>query len=468
MEKITVKGNKFLDESGREVLLHGINFVCKEKKQNYMWPDHEKLFTWFTEMGFNLIRLGIFWDAVEPEPGKYDEAYLHGVKDVITDAQKQGLYVLVDMHQDLWSVLYADGAPEWATLTDGARHPEECAIWFEAYLSSDAINNAADHFWKNDPAEDGVGLLDHYAAMWEKISETFAECKNIIGFEPMNEPFMGSLARNSFGMAAMKTQQKYPAFDFQKMTGITAEAQEYFSQLVGESFMVFDKETLMPFYQKMDEAIRKFSDIPLATGGNIYCSSNFPSGLERVCLNGGEELQQIYAPHGYDAVVDSDCFENFSKENVDRLFAGKRATQERLGMPVIIGEWGAFPSKSFTNDLIDHMNGILERYHWSSAYWQYIPGMEEDANFSALQRAYPAAIQGKLMEYHYDREAEKLKIIWEGKSVLCYLPFSGYQMEADEGVSIETVTDLKNSVWVKVINRGLNKVVVCISKYGDI
>ena len=59
--------------------------------------------------------------------------------------------------------------------------------------------------------------------------------------------------------------------------------------------------------------------------------------------------------------MDSDRHEAFSKENVERLYAGKRQTQERLGLPTIAAEWGAFPSREFTNDLIDHMNSIIER-----------------------------------------------------------------------------------------------------------
>lgn len=453
MEKITVKGAKFINESGREVLLQGINFVCKEKERGYLWPEHKKLFQWFAESGFNLMRLGIFWDAVEPQPGRYDDAYLEKIRQVILDAGEQGLYVLVDMHQDLWSVLYADGAPEWATLTDGAAHPTDCAMWFDAYLRSGAIINAADHFWRNDPAEDGVGLMDHYAAMWEHIPEKLAGCGNIIGYEPMNEPFMGSLARNTFGMAAMRTKEEYPAFDFATMQGITPESQAYMMQMVGGAFMEFDRDTLMPFYQRMNDAIRKKTGIALATGGNIYCSANFPTGIGRVAgPDGTPESQQIYAPHGYDSVVDSDRYENFSMENVENLFADKRATQDRLGMPVIVGEWGAFPSKDFTGKLIGHMNGILEKYLWSSAYWQYLSGMERDENFAALKRGYPVETAGELISYHYDSAAKRLDVAWTGTEVLCFVPFAEPAVTGE--ATSEVVKRLPGGAYVKLTASG--------------
>lgn len=454
MDRITVRGTKFVNESGKQVLLQGINFVCKEKEMGYLWPEHEKLFEWFAECGFNMIRLGIFWDAVEPEPGKYDEEYLEKIRNVIMDAGKNRLYVLVDMHQDLWSVRYGDGAPDWATITDGAEHPSDCAMWFDAYLRSDAVIHAADHFWRNDRAEDGTGLIDHYADMWGYIAERLSGCDNIVGYEPMNEPFMGSLAREAFRMAEEKTKEKYPGFDFASMAGITPESQAYMGRIVGEAFMEFDKGTLMPFYQKMNDALREKTDIALVTGGNIYCSSDFPSGIDRVSGRNGEESQQIYAPHGYDSVVDSDRYENFSMENIERLFANKRAMQEQLCMPVIVGEWGAFPSREFTNRLIDHMNGILEKYLWSSAYWQYQPGMEDDPNYSALNRAYPAIFDGELKNYHYDRQKRELCVTWSGREMLCYVPFCRFEVKAGNGIDISVERKMEKGTWLVITMHG--------------
>lgn len=456
-----------MTESGREVLLQGINFVCKEKEMGYLWSEHEKLFAWFEECGFNLIRLGIFWDAVEPQPGKYDDAYLEKIRKVILDAEKNQLYVLVDMHQDLWSVLYGDGAPEWATITDGADHPSDCAMWFDAYLKSDAIINAAEHFWKNDKAADGVGLMDHYADMWGHIAEKLSGCDNIIGYEPMNEPFMGSLARNTFGMAAARTQERFPEFDFATMQGITPESQEYMGRIVGEAFVEFDRNTLMPFYQRMNDVLRAKTTVALATGGNIYCSANFPSGIGRVFCASREESQQIYVPHGYDSVVDSDRYDNFNMENVENLFVIKRSEQERLGMPIIVGEWGAFPSKDFTGKLIEHMNMILEKYLWSSAYWQYLPGMEKDSNYDALRRAYPVQTEGELKAYHYDAAEKKLEVRWDGTEILCFVPYSNPYTVAEADVTAEVVKRMKQGVYVRLTAVGRQERTVFIRENRD-
>ena len=425
MEKLHFEGKRFVNASGKQVLLHGLNVLNRQRP--HLYPELGKALPWFKASGFSLIRFGIFWDAVEPYPGKIDYRYLDHIKQWVRAAEAEGIYVILDMHQDLFVQKYGDGAPDWACLDEGAYHPDNCNLWYEAYLSSEAIINAADHFWANTPASDGVGLLDHYAAMWTEIARTFDDCDNVIGLEPMNEPFMGSLARNSFGAATMEIMAKYPGFDLTHPETIEPKAQVEFMELVGARFLDWDKTVLMDFYHRMQAAVRKVSTKPLVTGGNIYCSTDIPTGLERL-----DDGLQIYAPHGYDSVVDSDRYDAFSKENVERLYARKRVDADRLGLPTIVGEWGAFPSKDFTNDLIHHMTGILEANLWGDTYCEYHDDMPDNPNFTALRRAYPMEISGSLLSYHYDETAVTLTLTYdavpgESKVYLPFMPATSYE-----------------------------------------
>lgn len=433
MERILLKGTKFMNESGKEIILHGVNVLCREASLGHFYPGFENAFPFFKRMGFNLLRFGIFWHGVEPQPKVYDEAYLNRVKKIVNLAKEYDIYIILDMHQDLFAQKFIDGAPDWACLDEGLPHPENCTIWYNAYLESEAIIKAADNFWANAPAEDGVGLLDHYSAMWEKIAESFDGCPNVIGFEPMNEPFMGSIAREAFGLATQKMMEKNQAFDLAKPETISPEEQAAFMSIVSGKFLEFDRTTLMDFYRRMQVAVRKHSDKPIVTGGNIYCSTNIPTGIERL-----DDSNQIYAPHGYDSVVDSDRYESFSKENVETLYAEKRKGQERLKLPTIAAEWGAFPSAKFTNELIRHMNGIIEKNLWGSAYCEYRPGMERDSNFISLCRTYPAETAGVLEMYHYDEAVHRFEMTFEAEAmgetrifcsfipqnVKCNLPYS--------------------------------------------
>lgn len=103
MQKVRVSGNRFVDEQGRHVILHGINMVCKDKSRNYIgdWGDTD--FAKLKQRGFNVIRLGVIWDGVEPEPGTYDLVYLERLRSLIRLANRHGLHVYLDMHQDLFT-----------------------------------------------------------------------------------------------------------------------------------------------------------------------------------------------------------------------------------------------------------------------------------------------------------------------------------------------------------------------------
>ena len=421
MEKIKLEGKRFVTERGGQVLLHGVNVLCRDAGLGHFYPEFEQAFPFFRRMGFNLLRFGIFWDAVEPQPGEINHDYLDRVKAIVETAREYGIYIILDMHQDLFAAKFIDGAPDWACLDEGQPHPEDCKLWYEAYLRSDAIIKAADNFWANKPAADGVGLLDHYQQMWEQIAETFADCENVLGFEPMNEPFMGSLARESFGTATLKMMEKNPAFSLADPGSVQPEEAAEFMGMVAARFLEFDRTTLMDFYRRMARAIKKHSDKAIVTGGNIYCSTDVPTGIEPL-----GDIPQIYAPHGYDSVVDSDRYDSFSKENVERLYQHKRQDQDRLGLPTIVGEWGAFPSKDFTNDLICHMNGILEENLWGDAYCEYHPGMENDPHFTALRKAYPMETAGELEAFHYDGKTPQFTMTFHavsGKETRIFCPF---------------------------------------------
>lgn len=461
-QEITIKDMMFLTSDQRQVLFNGINVVCKDRGVGYFYQDMEKSFLAFREKGFNLIRFGIFWDGVEPQAGSYDMEYLRKVKEAVMLAGKYGLYVLLDMHQDLFSVKYGDGAPEWATLDEGAYHPADCKMWYEAYLQSEAVIQAADRFWENALATDGIGLLDHYEKMWGMLAEYFADCRNVIGFEPMNEPFMGSIARNAFGTATMEMQKLYPGFDLGNPQEVSLEQQGMFMQMVAEKLQEFDRTILMDFYRRIQKAVSRNSQVPITTGGNIYSSSAVHTGI---CRLDPECEQQIYSPHGYDSVVDSDRYESFSKENVVRLFEDKRQSQLEMHLPVIVGEWGAFPSRDFTGSLIRHMNGIMEEYLWSSTYWDYLPGMENDRNYDELSRAYPMETAGRLEAYHYDSEAACLEVSYESAAqgvTRCYCPFKPESVDSSLPMTYEIEEVGCNSCYVLVTDlvKGIQSIVI--------
>ena len=114
------------DELGRYVFFHGVNasasakFPANENQQTFVindadgipsyvgkpFPlaDADRHFRQLHDLGFNSIRLIMTWEAVQPEaPGKFDQEYLDYIQQIVAKANEHHVYVLMDMHQDLFS-----------------------------------------------------------------------------------------------------------------------------------------------------------------------------------------------------------------------------------------------------------------------------------------------------------------------------------------------------------------------------
>ncbi len=129
---------------------------------------------------------------MEPQPSVYDDKYLEGIDQRIAWAKQNGMYVILNKHQNLFSVKFSDGAPEWATLTDSKEHIHNSPVWSDAYNTSSAVQTAFDNFWNNTPESDGTGIQDHYAKAWQYVAKRYANETSVVGYDIMNEPFIGS------------------------------------------------------------------------------------------------------------------------------------------------------------------------------------------------------------------------------------------------------------------------------------
>lgn len=57
----------------------------------------------------------------------------------------------LDMHQDLFSVKFSDGAPARAPLDEGRLYTRS-AVWSGASYARPAVQTALDHIWANSAA----------------------------------------------------------------------------------------------------------------------------------------------------------------------------------------------------------------------------------------------------------------------------------------------------------------------------
>jgi endoglycosylceramidase len=175
------------------------------------------------QLGFTVVRLGIVWQGLEPGPtgaGPNDprycalhragtrfpslgagdpyrasaiSAYLASTDRIMALLAHAGLRVILDMHQDVYGSAFSErrgpspwngeGAPPWATCTDGRAFAGR-PYWGLAYTAS-SVQTAIRHFWHNDVRAD---LQGQFARVWQAVARHYRGDPDVLGYEVFNEP----------------------------------------------------------------------------------------------------------------------------------------------------------------------------------------------------------------------------------------------------------------------------------------
>jgi len=213
-----VRGDRpgIFDESGRQVVLRGVNLNnLGEYARND--PDldptqHITPQTWrqMADEGFNVVRLLVSWSKLQPERGKIDQEYVDEIRAAVRGAAAQGVYTVIDMHQDAWGPYVAtpdsvtcpagkepsngwDGAPEWATPAAGVNSCRGAGG--EAKPGSDLVVEAWNRFY-----DDTDGIQTELVSSWRQLVEALGDEPSIAGYDILNEPGYGSGANGATGL----------------------------------------------------------------------------------------------------------------------------------------------------------------------------------------------------------------------------------------------------------------------------
>ncbi|MFF1634175.1 cellulase family glycosylhydrolase [Leifsonia sp. NPDC058248] len=194
------------DGAGNQVLLRGVNvnqlldFYQPRPGVAATRPLTEGDFSGIAAHGFNVVRLGLSWSALEPRRGSLDTAYLDQITEAVGWAKQHGIYIVLDMHQDGWwkaatdagtacrpgtdSMWGYDGAPTWATITDGAPRCQ-----FTGRDISPAGDRAFQNFYF-----DTAGVQSALVDTWGKLAAVFRDEPTVAGYDLLNEPGFGETA----------------------------------------------------------------------------------------------------------------------------------------------------------------------------------------------------------------------------------------------------------------------------------
>jgi endoglycosylceramidase len=227
---------RYVDGFGRERLFRGINVVYKDPPYLPTATSFDTNFSWVADdakllasMGFNLIRLGVMWPGVNPESAdQVDAGYIQGIKAMISIAAEQGIYTMIDPHQDELSPRFCgEGAPNWWVLRytettdfpvpvrtqpyakDPSRlcpglHPKPCpGVAFPGRELCDR-NSSFSYIWTHNGAKAYQTLWENpdtgFSQFWRAVAQELHGQPGVIGGELWNEPFPGDV----FGQPEMR------------------------------------------------------------------------------------------------------------------------------------------------------------------------------------------------------------------------------------------------------------------------
>jgi endoglycosylceramidase len=371
-------GRYFRDEEGRLLVLRGVNVSNGNKNAPFFasWQD-ESDFAMLGERGMNVIRFVMQWEGLEPAPGQYDNAYLDKVAERVQWAEDAGLYVILDMHQDLWGPKFGgNGAPLWATIDNGIPFdPPQGGMWFSIY-GEPAVQQAFQSFW-----DDVDGIQQHYVQAWTHVAQRFAYSHTVIGYDIINEPYQGT----------------YPLTEVAK----------------------FEAEELVPFYVAVAKGIRTVDEHhilfiePTATRSLGVLGGMGPIGDDKVAL----------ATHYYCPTMDLLATYDGKPEILEALFQQFHEEAWKVGGPLFLGEWGFFVGNEGDLLYADHQLALFDKMSLSFSAWTLdpcggnfclvSPSHEPHWSLERLTQVRPERVPGAIVSWKHDRSSRSFELAFD-------------------------------------------------------
>jgi endoglycosylceramidase len=374
------------DADGRVVVLHGLNLVNKlppYAPDALGFGDDDAAF--LASEGYDSVRLGVIYAAVEPQPGVYDDAYLARIARTVAVLARHGITTLLDFHQDLLSERFqGEGFPDWAVQDDGL--PAEPKAGFPGnYVGMPALEAAFDHLWRNDDQ-----LADRYAAAWAHVARRFRDTPAVLGYDLFNEPWPGSAWPQCAQRAGCPEFDALLSAFFAKATAAI--------RAVDPTTLVFREPNVL-FSSGAPTLLADSGDASTGLSFHDYCAAN--------------ELRSCRAPN-------------------DQVFANALDHADASGDALLLTEFGATSDAAVLTDMADR----ADRFGVGWLEWAYCgcgdptttgPGDEQalirdphraptagdNANartLGALTRPYPRVVAGTPTRIAYDARTRRFTL----------------------------------------------------------
>ncbi len=421
---MTSPGGPYMyDADNRVVLLHGTNVVYKHAPY-IAYPDPGEPWNFtaadaarMQSLGFNIVRLGIEWQGLEPgsggpnqpgictpgAPGNPHEfnlavadRYLAHVAATVKLLSRYGISTLLDMHQDVYNENFrGEGAPDWAVCTDGVPIVAKGGRWSNNY-SNPQLDTAVHHFWTNDV----VGNLQgQYDLVWATVAKYFSANPWVVGYDPYNEPF-STETQTAAGSTFTGNLECF--YTGKSHTGFLANGT---SPLVCPSDVPNDG--VIPSIQAVDHHHLIFlePDIYWVSGGNIP-SQLGPMPFQRLVFNFhvycGDRSPVTGNPTDLLQCLQSEQTAA-SEQDITRLSMSSQ--YQSSGPAIFMSEFGATTSTALAG--FDTEWAGLNQVGWTYWAWKYyddptgssaeglvLPDGDYSPIVTVLSRTYPQAVAG--------------------------------------------------------------------------
>ncbi len=380
------------DADNRIVIYHGVNVSNYSKYGPGFLPwqtkeDFARLNNW----GLNFVRYLVFWEAIEPVEGQYDEAYLDATVERIQWLNDLGIDVLIDLHQDLYSRKFGgDGFPNWALNDNGLvftpRQP-----WNLNYLEP-AVIACFDNFWASD------ALRTKYIAMLEHLMQRVDSLPNVVGIDIMNEPFGGS--HGDFEWAYLS--------QFYADVAAMRQSKGFHAPLHFEPYIL------------------------TSAGLRTYLDFTPPVG-------------SVYAPHYYELLTQlglpyGENIKGWTEKTVQLRVEDAR----RFGAPLLFGEFGNTAHTAGALDYVTDFLDLLDQYHAGWAYWSY--DVDSGSGYGLVdQNGNETELLHRLIRTYPLRIAGDNPVYWSGPGTFDLI-YTANQSTAPTVIYMHTISGVR--IWI--------------------
>jgi endoglycosylceramidase len=316
------------------------------------------------QLGMNLLRMPVNWSGIEPQRDTWDEDYFARVVSLVDDCYAEGVYTLVDLHQDAYSKeIGEDGAPLWAIvpepeellqgpledLAERRTSPQVLAAFRSLYANTDSV-------------------ADEYAEMTAELASRLVGHPGAIGLELHNEP----------------------------VSPADIDALDDFHRLVADAVREVAPDLHLAFEP---DSLRNFTDV--AEIDEVFPFDN-----------------ATYAPHLYTDVFE-DGWINQDEAKLEASLLAMIDEAEEHQSALMVGEWGNDIRTEHGLRYVERSLELFDEHAVSWAFWVYEeysqdswglydPGPDDsrgalrEATADLLARPFPERVSGRVERVSWD------------------------------------------------------------------